>query len=220
MIIAIDGPAASGKSTTAIGVAKYLGITYLDTGAMYRGGTFGLIENDIKFEDSPELDNYLKQIKLKLSETKSGAILNLDGRNVSKEIRSSKVTENVSEVSALKSVRDSMVVIQRKMAKKNDCILEGRDIGTVVFPNADFKFFLIADEKSRAKRRQNDLKIMGEKKSIENVIKDINKRDNKDSTRKHSPLTKSEDAIIIDTSNLGINKVIDKIVNIVNKKGH
>ena len=220
MIIAIDGPAASGKSTTAIGVAKRLGITYLDTGAMYRAVTFGLIENDIKFEDSPELDNYLKQIKLKLSETKSGVILNLDGRNVSKEIRSSKVTENVSEVSALKSVRDSMVIIQRKLAKKNDCILEGRDIGTVVFPNADFKFFLIADEKSRAKRRQNDLKRMGEKKSIGNVIKDINKRDHKDSTRKHSPLTKSEDAIIIDTSNLGINKVIDKIVNIVNKKGH
>ena len=220
MIIAIDGPAASGKSTTAIGVAKSLGITYLDTGAMYRAVTFGLIENDIKLEDCSELDNYLKQIKLKLSETKSGVILNLDGRNVSKEIRSSKVTENVSEVSALKSVRDSMVILQRKLAKKNDCILEGRDIGTVVFPNADFKFFLIADEKSRAKRRQNDLKIMGEKKSIESVIKDINKRDHKDSTRKHSPLTKSEDAIIIDTSNLGINKVIDKIVNIVNKKGH
>ena len=220
MIIAIDGPAASGKSTTAIGVAKCLGITYLDTGAMYRAVTFGLIENDIKFEDSSELDNYLKQIKLKLSETKSGVILNLDGRNISKEIRSSKVTENVSEVSALKSVRDSMVLIQRKMAKKNDCILEGRDIGTVVFPDADFKFFLIADENVRAKRRQNDLKKMGEQKSIDNVTRDIIKRDNKDSTRKHSPLIKSENAIIIDTSNLDINKVIDKIVNIVNKKGH
>ena len=220
MIIAIDGPAASGKSTTAIGVAKRLGITYLDTGAMYRAVTFGLIENDIKFEDSSELDNYLKQIKLKLSETKSGVILNLDGRNISKEIRSSKVTENVSEVSALKNVRDSMVLIQRKMAKKNDCILEGRDIGTVVFPNADFKFFLIADEKVRAKRRQNDLKKMGEQKSIDNVTTDIIKRDHKDSTRKHSPLIKSENAIIINTSNLGINKVIDKIVNIVNKKGH
>ena len=220
MIIAIDGPAASGKSTTAIGVAKRLGITYLDTGAMYRAVTFGLIENDIKFEDSSELDNYLKQIKLRLSETKSGVIINLDGRNISKEIRSSKVTENVSEVSALKNVRDSMVLIQRKMAKKNDCILEGRDIGTVVFPDADFKFFLIADEKVRAKRRQNDLKKMGEQKSIDNVTRDIIKRDHKDSTRKHSPLIKSENAIIIDTSNLGINKVIDKIVNIVNKKGH
>ncbi len=220
MIIAIDGPAASGKSTTAIGVAKRLGITYLDTGAMYRAVTFGLIKNDIKFEDSSELDNYLKQIKLRLSETKSGVIINLDGRNISKEIRSSKVTENVSEVSALKNVRDSMVLIQRKMAKKNDCILEGRDIGTVVFPNADFKFFLIADEKVRAKRRQNDLKKMGEQKSIDNVTRDIINRDHKDSTRKHSPLIKSENAIIIDTSNLGINKVIDKIVNIVNKKGH
>ena len=220
MIIAIDGPAASGKSTTAIGVAKRLGITYLDTGAMYRAVTFGLIENDIKFEDSSELDNYLKQIKLKLSETKSGVKLNLDGRNISKDIRSSKVTENVSEVSALKSVRDSMVLIQRKMAKKNDCILEGRDIGTVVFPDADFKFFLIADEKVRAKRRQNDLKKMGEQKSIDNVTRDIIKRDYKDSTRKNSPLKKSEDANIIDTSDLGINEVIDKIVNIVNKKGH
>ena len=220
MIIAIDGPAASGKSTTAIGVAKRLGITYLDTGAMYRAVTFGLIKNDIKFEDSSELDNYLKQIKLRLSETKSGVILNLDGRNISKEIRSSKVTENVSEVSALENVRDSMVLIQRKMAKKNDCILEGRDIGTVVFPNADFKFFLIADEIVRAKRRQNDLKKMGEQKSIDNVTTDIIKRDHKDSTRKHSPLIKSENAIIINTSNLGINKVIDKIVNIVNKKGH
>ena len=220
MIIAIDGPAASGKSTTAIGVAKRLGITYLDTGAMYRAVTFGLIENDIKFEDSSELDNYLKQIKLKLSETKSGVILKLDGRNISEEIRSSMVTENVSEVSALKNVRDSMVLIQRKMAKKNDCILEGRDIGTVVFPNADFKFFLIADEKVRAKRRQNDLKKIGEQKSIDNVTRDIIKRDYKDSNRKHSPLIRSENAIIIDTSNLGINKVIDKIVNIVNKKGH
>jgi|TARA_Y100000590_G_scaffold437787_1_gene559833 cytidylate kinase len=220
MIIAIDGPAASGKSTTAIGVAKRLGITYLDTGAMYRAVTFGLIENDIKFEDSSELDNYLKQIKLKLSETKSGVMLKLDGRNISEEIRSSMVTENVSEVSALKNVRHAMVLIQRKIAKKNDCILEGRDIGTVVFPNADFKFFLIADEKVRAKRRQNDLKKIGEQKSIDNVTRDIIKRDYKDSNRKHSPLIRSENAIIIDTSNLGINKVIDKIVNIVNKKGH
>ena len=220
MIIAIDGPAASGKSTTAIGVAKCLGITYLDTGAMYRAVTFGLIENDIKFEDSSELDNYLKQIKLKLSETKSGVMLKLDGRNISEEIRSSMVTENVSEVSALKNVRHAMVLIQRKIAKKNDCILEGRDIGTVVFPNADFKFFLIADEKVRAKRRQNDLKKIGEQKSIDNVTRDIIKRDYKDSNRKHSPLIRSENAIIIDTSNLGINKVIDKIVNIVNKKGH
>ena len=147
-------------------------------------------------------------------------MLKLDGRNISEEIRSSMVTENVSEVSALKNVRHAMVLIPRKIAKKNDCILEGRDIGTVVFPNADFKFFLIADEKVRAKRRQDDLKKIGEQKSIDNVTRDIIKRDYKDSNRKHSPLIRSENAIIIDTSNLVINKVIDKIVNIVNKKGH
>ena len=206
MIIAIDGPAASGKSTTAIGVAKRLGITYLDTGAMYRAVTFGLIENDIKFEDSSELDNYLKQIKLKLSETKSGVMLKLDGRNISEEIRSSMVTENVSEVSALKNVRHAMVLIQRKIAKKNDCILEGRDIGTVVFPNADFKFFLIADEKVRAKRRQNDLKKMGEVKSIDNVTRDIIKRDYKDSNRK--PITNKEIAKRLKISESTVSRIV------------
>jgi cytidylate kinase len=130
------------------------------------------------------------------------------------------VTDNVSEVSALKSVRKSMVLIQRKMGEADDCVLEGRDIGTVVFPNAEFKFFLIADEKARAERRLKDLKTIGEQSSIENVMKDLINRDHKDSTRMHSPLKKSDDAIIIDTSNLGINEVIDKIVNIVNYKGH
>ena len=217
MIIAIDGPAASGKSTTAIGVAKRLGITYLDTGAMYRAVTFGLIENNIKFDHSSDLENYLKKIKLEFFKTKTKTLLHLNGRNITEEIRSSKVTESVSEVSALKIVRSSMVLIQRKMADSNDCILEGRDISTVVFPNADFKFFLIADEEVRAKRRLNDLRKIGELQSIDKVINDIIERDYKDSTRVHSPLKKAEDAIIIDTSNLNINEVINKIMNVVNK---
>tara|TARA_Y100001970_G_C13815632_1_gene642234 strand:- start:1 stop:663 length:663 start_codon:yes stop_codon:yes gene_type:complete len=220
MIIAIDGPAASGKSTAAIGVAKRMGITYLDTGAMYRAVTFGLIEKNIEFENSIILENFLRDIDIKISQNKSGILLSLNGRDITKEIRSTIVTKNASEVSALKSVRKSMVSIQRKMAELDDCILEGRDIGTVVFPNADFKFFLIADEKARAKRRLNDLKSIGEQDSIENVMKDLISRDYKDSTRVHSPLKKSNDAIIIDTSSLGINEVIDKIVNIVNQKGH
>lgn len=217
MIIAIDGPAASGKSTTAIGVAKRLGITYLDTGAMYRAVTFGLIENNIKFDHSSDLENYLKKIKLEFFKTKTKTLLHLNGRNITEEIRSSKVTESVSEVSALKIVRSSMVLIQRKMADSNDCILEGRDISTVVFPNADFKFFLIADEEVRAKRRLNDLRQIGELQSIDKVIHDIIERDYKDSNRVHSPLKKAEDAIIIDTSNLNINEVINKIMNVVNK---
>ena len=220
MIIAIDGPAASGKSTAAIGVAKRLGITYLDTGAMYRAVTFGLIENNIEFENSTIIENFLERIDIKFSESSSGILLKLNGRDITREIRSEIVTKNASEVSALKSVRKSMVLIQRKMAEVGDCVLEGRDIGTVVFPNADFKFFLIADEKSRAERRLEDLKAIGEQSSVKKVMSDLMNRDHKDSTRMHSPLKKSDDAIIIDTSDLGINEVIDKIVNIVNHKGH
>ena len=222
MIVAIDGPAASGKSTTAIGVAKRLGITYLDTGAMYRAVTLGLIENSINFENSIELEKYLIQIKLEFSEDKSGALIFLNDVDVTEQIRSTKVTENVSEVSGLKTVRKFMVNIQRQMAKDYDCIIEGRDIGTVVYPNADFKFFLVADERSRAKRRLHDIMSVGMSKSldIDDVLRDLNNRDYKDSTRKHSPLKKADDAEIIDTTNLTLNEVIDKIVNIINQKGH
>ena len=222
MIVAIDGPAAAGKSTTAIGVAKRLGITYLDTGAMYRAVTLGLIENNINFEDSIELEKYLIQIKLEFSKDKKGALLFLNNRNVTEQIRSTKITENVSEVSALKIVRKFMVNIQRQMAKDYDCILEGRDIGTVVYPNADFKFFLVADERSRAKRRLYDMMNAGmsEALDIDDVLRDLNNRDHKDSTRKHSPLKIADDAEIIDTTNFTLNEVIDKIVNIVNQKGH
>ena len=220
MIIAIDGPAASGKSTAAIGVARRLGITYLDTGAMYRAVTFGLIENDIGFNQLSHIENFLEKIEINFSESPTGILISLNGLDITKEIRSVIVTDNVSEVSALKSVRRSMVLIQRKMAEVGDCILEGRDIGTVVFPTADFKFFLIANEKARAARRLADLKAIGEEGSIEKVMMDLKNRDQKDSNRALSPLRQSDDAIIIDTSNLGINKVIDKIVNIVNNKGH
>ena len=222
MIVAIDGPAASGKSTTAIGVANRLGITYLDTGAMYRAVTLGLIENNINFEDSIELEKYLIQIKLEFSKDKKGALLFLNNLNVTEQIRSTKITENVSEVSALKIVRKFMVNIQRQMAKDYDCILEGRDIGTVVYPNADFKFFLVADERSRAKRRLYDMMNAGmsEALDIDDVLRDLNNRDHKDSTRKHSPLKIADDAEIIDTTNFTLNEVIDKIVNIVNQKGH
>ena len=220
MIIAIDGPAASGKSTAAIGVAKRLGIIYIDTGAMYRAVTFGLIENGIGFKESSDIETFLEKINIKFSESPTGVLLTLNDRDITKEIRTPKVTDNVSEVSAMKNVRKSMVLIQRRMAEVDDCILEGRDIGTVVFPNADFKFFLIANEKARAERRLKDLIAIGEESSVEKVMIDLMSRDHKDSTRTNSPLKKSDDAIIIDTSKLGIDEVIDKIVNIVNHKGH
>ena len=219
MIIAIDGPAASGKSTAAKGVAKCLGITYLDTGAMYRAVTFGLIKNNISFTGFIELKKYVDNMNLEFKYTQTGSMIFLNGEDISKEIRSQVVTNNVSEVSAMSYIRNSMVNIQRKISSSKDCVVEGRDIGTVVFPKADFKFFLIADVETRAKRRLKDLTGDDKNISIEKLINDINIRDYKDTKRVNSPLEKADDAIEINTTDLTINEIINKIVNIVNK-GH
>jgi cytidylate kinase len=220
MIVAIDGPAASGKSTAALGVAKALNITHLDTGSMYRAVTFGLISNQIRFEDIKAVEYFLESLKLRFSKSKKRTDLILNDKNVTDLIRNNIISENVSEVSAIKIIREFMVKIQREMASDTDCILEGRDIGTVVFPNADFKFFVTADEKSRASRRLNDLVDSGDKNvsELNSVLEDLKVRDHKDSTRTHSPLKKAEDALVIDTTHLTINEVVDKIVNTVNQK--
>ena len=220
MIVAIDGPAASGKSTAAIGVAKTLNITHLDTGSMYRAVTYGLISNQINFKDTKSITDFLESLKLKFSNSKKRTVLILNNNNVTDLIRTNVISENVSEVSAIKIVRDFMVKIQREMASDTDCILEGRDIGTVVFPNADFKFFMTADEKSRAERRLIELVSSGDRNASElnSVLDDLKVRDHKDSTRNHSPLMKAKDALVIDTTYLTINEVIDKIVNTVNQK--
>jgi cytidylate kinase len=220
MIVAIDGPAASGKSTAAIGVAKALNITHLDTGAMYRAITFGLIKNQINFKDVKAIEAYLCTLELKFSIKGKNTALILNNTDITEKIRSNKINENVSEVSAVKIVREFMVKIQREMAKDTDCILEGRDIGTVVFPNADYKFFMTADDRSRAERRLTDLVSVGDKKvsELDVVLDELRVRDHKDSTRDHSPLQKADDAIIIDTTHLAIDEVVNKIVNIVNHK--
>ena len=216
MIIAIDGPAASGKSTAAKGVAKCLGITYLDTGAMYRAVTFGLIKNNISFTSSIELKKYVDNMNLEFKYNQTGSMVFLNGENISKEIRSQNVTNNVSEVSAMFYIRNSMVNIQRRIASSKDCVVEGRDIGTVVFPKADFKFFLIADVETRAKRRLKDLTGNDKNTSIDKLISEINIRDYKDTKRVNSPLEKANDAIEINTTDLTINEIINKIVNIIN----
>ena len=220
MIVAIDGPAASGKSTAAIGVAKALNITHLDTGSMYRAVTYGLISNQISFKDTKSITKFLESLNLRFSNSKKGTDLLLNNSNVTSLIRTNIISENVSEVSAIKIIREFMVRIQRQMASDTDCILEGRDIGTVVFPNADFKFFMTADEKSRAERRLIELVRSGDRSATEldNVLDDLKVRDHKDSTRNHSPLIKAKDALVIDTTYLTINEVIDKIVNTVNQK--
>ena len=220
MIVAIDGPAASGKSTAAIGVAKALNITHLDTGAMYRAITFGLIKNQISFKDVTAVEAYLSTLELKFYIKEKNTALILDNTDITEKIRSNKINENVSDVSAIKIVREYMVKIQREMAKDTDCILEGRDIGTVVFPNADYKFFMTANDRSRAERRLIDLVSVGDKKvsELDVVLDELRVRDHKDSTRDHSPLQKADDAITIDTTNLAINDVVKKIVNIVNHR--
>ena len=220
MIVAIDGPAASGKSTAAIGVAKALNITHLDTGAMYRAVTFGLVKNQINFKDVKSVEAYLNTLTLKFSIKQKKTMLILDNIDITDKIRSNVINKNVSEVSAIKVVREFMVKIQREMAKDTDCILEGRDIGTVVFPNADYKFFIIANDKARAERRLKDLVLAGDKKAseLDKVLNELKVRDYKDSTRNHSPLKKAEDAVIIDTTHLAIDEVVKKIVNTVNHK--
>ena len=215
MIIAIDGPAASGKSTTSRGVATRMGITYLDTGAMYRAITLGLMEHGVSFKDLSSITEFLDTVDIYFGDSKSCNRIFLNGRNITDQIRSSTVTEKVSEVSAINVVRDSMVQIQREIADNIDCVLEGRDIGTVVFPNADFKFFLVAGLKIRALRRQKDLNKIGEKKTIDEIKTDIRLRDELDTNRDNSPLLKAKDAIEIDTGLLTVDEQIDKIVSII-----
>ena len=213
MIIAIDGPSASGKSTTAKGVAERLGITHLDTGAMYRATTYGIIESGIDLNDVQSIHEFLKNMALQFD---SFNHVWINGENVSKKIRTNKISSSVSAVSAVPAVRSKMVEIQRSIAKGKDCVLEGRDIGTVVFPNADFKFFLIADILVRAKRRLKDLEKIGEESTLNDLISDIEKRDVLDSSRDVSPLVQAKDAIAINTSNLTINEQVEKIVQIIN----
>ena len=213
MIIAIDGPAATGKSTSAKLVSKKLGFTYLDTGAMYRCVTLLVLRNNVEIKNQDYLASLLNNFQLDIKKNGKDHLFLLDGENVSKDIRSSDVTDNVSAVSALPVVRKKLVSIQRKIADNQDSVVEGRDIGTVVFPNADVKFFIVADTLVRAKRRQLDLKRLGEKKTIDSLIKEIRDRDNYDSQRKISPLTKAIDAIEVNTTNTTIDEQVNFMVN-------
>jgi cytidylate kinase len=213
MIIAIDGPAATGKSTSAKLVAEKLGFTYLDTGAMYRCVTLLTLRNSVKINSHHHLDSLLKRFQLDIKKNKDQYIFYLNGEDVSKEIRRSDVTKNVSAVSALSIVRKTLVKIQREIAEGQNCVIEGRDIGTVVFPNADVKFFVVADPVVRAKRRQLDLKVLGEEKTIDSLIKEIHDRDRYDSQREVSPLSMAIGAIEVDTTNMSIDEQVDFMVN-------
>ena len=216
MVIAIDGPAGSGKSTTAKHAAEKLGFIHINTGAMYRGIVLKCIQGKIDLNSSSEIDKILNQTNFKFGRI-GGSVLFMDGEDISSEIISSKVTELVSRVSAIPKVREKLVQYQRDMAKGLNVVLEGRDIGTVVFPNAEFKFFLIADIQERARRRKKEMEKQGKVISLMELTAELEERDRKDSTREHSPLKKAEDAVEIDTTGLSIAEQVNRIVKIVNK---
>ena len=209
MIIAIDGPAASGKSTSAKLLAKELGYLYLDTGAMYRCIAFSILENKIDISNQDSLAKFLKNFEIDLKKTNNNLSFFVNGKNVTNKIRKSDVSQKVSEVSAIPIIREYMVRIQRIFTKNNSCVMEGRDIGTVVFPNAEFKFFFIASNEVRAKRRQLELESLGEKKSLVNLMHEIKKRDKFDSERGHSPLRKAFNAIEVNTTNMTIDEQVN-----------
>jgi len=213
LVIAIDGPAASGKSTTSKLVAERLGYLNVDTGAMYRAITLKVLRSNIEPSDSDAIDKLVEDTSVRLEQMNDQIKVFLDNQDVTKDIRSPEVTAAVSAVSAIPKVRELMVRMQREIGKNGGVVLEGRDIGTVVFPDADLKIFMIANVDERAHRRQKDLERIGVQVNLEKLIEDINERDYKDSHRNLSPLKKAKDAIVLDTTNLTIDEQVDFIVN-------
>ena len=212
MIIAFDGPAGSGKSTVAKIISEKLGITYLDTGAMYRAVTLYFLENNVDFNDENQVKINLEKIELEFINDK----LYLNNKDVSVQIREKNVNDNVSFVSAIRIVREKMVDLQRKMSGKKSVVLDGRDIGTVVFPNADYKFYITASVDVRARRRyEEELEKGISNLSFDEVKKSMENRDYIDSNREVTPLRKADDAIEIDTSDMSIDEVLEKILSYI-----
>lgn len=220
IIIAIDGPAGSGKTTTAKEVATRLNYIYIDTGAMYRAITYAWLQSGLEMTDE-NLTKILLDNKIELKQSDDGQKTFLNGKDVSKEIRTRDVTQNVSPISTIKIVRQILVEQQRELGKVGGVVMDGRDIGTTVFPKAELKVFLIASIEARAERRTKELKAKGEDFSIEEIKKQIEQRDFIDSNRDVSPLRKADDAIEINTSHMTIEeqtqKIIDLANNIINK---
>lgn len=214
MIIAIDGPAGSGKSSTAKEVARRLGFVHLDTGAMYRAITLKSLRNSISHTDLAGLGNLLLQTQISFTGTVPEMHVWMDGEDVSEAIRGSEVTANVSDYCAPLVVREALVAQQRNIGSSCDCVCEGRDIGTVVFPDAELKFFMIASPLERARRRQKDFEQLGIAKSIDELVIDLTQRDHKDSTRANSPLCKADDAVEIDTTNMSFEEQVQYILTL------
>ena len=215
LVIAIDGPAGSGKSTVSKMIAEEIGFTYLDTGAMYRLFAYKLIKENIDVNDTEKELDALKSLDIDM---KDGRFY-LDKEDVSDKLRSREVSGNASKVAGVKEVREKMVEIQREFSRSKNVILDGRDIGTVVFPNADLKIYLGAASEVRAKRRYEELKEKDSSVNYDEILKEIEERDYHDSSRKESPLRIADDAIVIDTTDSTIDEVKENIKNLITAKG-
>lgn len=216
LVIAIDGPAGSGKSTVSKLIAKRLNLLYIDTGAMYRALTLKAMRKGLRLEDESSLIALAKSTKIDLEE-RSKLHVFLDGEDVSIPIRRAEVTANVKYIARIPGVRHEMVALQRSIGSKRGAVLEGRDIGTVVFPNADYKFYLDASPEERARRRREDLIELGQAADVEDVKKDIMARDESDIKRSVGALKKANDAFFIDTTDLTIDEVTEKILSYICK---
>ena len=209
LVIAVDGPAGAGKSTIAKIIAKKLNINYIDTGAMYRAITYKCLKNNVNINNEEEVIKIAQNTDIDFKDNN----IYLDKNIINEEIRTIEVSNNVSNVAKIKEVRYLMVDVQREIGRRNSVILDGRDIGSYVFPNADYKFYLIATPNERGMRRFKELKEKGYDTSLEEIIKDIIKRDEIDSNREFAPLVKAEDAIEIDTTGKSIDEVVDFVLS-------
>ena len=216
--IALDGPSGSGKSVMAKAVAKRLNILYVDTGALYRAIGLYMFRNDIDISDAEAVVAKLADIDLKISQTEEGQVVFLNGENVNGDIRLPEISMYASKVSAIPRVREFLLDIQRNTAKTNNVIMDGRDIGTVIFPDAEVKIFLYANDEVRAKRRYLELQEKGIATTYEEVLSDMQKRDENDRTRAVAPCLPAEDAVMLDNSSLNIDETMSAILGIINEK--
>lgn len=217
-IVAIDGPAGTGKGTITKLISKELGLVNIDTGATYRCVALYAIRNNIKIEETEKIISSLENIEIDMQNENGEQKIYLNEEDVSKEIRNKEVSQTVSPVSSIKEVRYKMVEVQRKLAEGKDVIMEGRDITTVVFPNANVKIYMDADEKERAQRRYKEMQEKGIQMTYEEVLKNIQARDKNDKEKEVGALKIAEDAIYVDTTGLSIEEVKEKILNIIKEK--